>query len=284
MKPTPAIDNSAKKSHETFEAGQKLEALREKRAQQDQEKWQKWQEEREAERERMEIDKKRREEQRERRKREQKEVEQQLKLFEEQRREREEEEARRMEEYERKRQAEDQNQASPYRVTSMINAVSLAAMKARQGNSHVKSKKDVIAERLPPLDISDDTPTEELKKMVELLRGKLKTVRGEIFDLMQKTEKQDYFINELDQRIQDMNKDSAKPKPVLMIGSGTVVNHPVQPNRWRGIFQNCQSHERQRLRISSEGCILYPQAQEPFSRSQHWCKSAYESAAGKSGS
>ncbi|XP_071830423.1 uncharacterized protein [Apostichopus japonicus] len=218
-----SLSRSFKKNNEVFEAGQKLEAMREKKFQQEHERWQKWQEEREVELEMKEVEREKWEEQRARRKREQEQVEEKLKWFEEQRRAKEEEEAKRQqEEAERllqKRKGDEQGQGS-FRVTSLINAVNLAA--ANRTKTQVKSRKEVIAEKAPPLNITVDTPTEELINMVGILREKLRTVHGEIFDLKRKTEKQDYHIHELDQRINDMNQTSFKPRPVITIGSGIV--------------------------------------------------------------
>lgn len=71
--------------------------------------------------------------------------------------------------------------------------VSLAAANSTKGQ--VKSRKEVIAEKAPPLNISEDTTTEELIEVVRMLREKLETVHGEIFDMTKKTQKQDYHVS-----------------------------------------------------------------------------------------
>lgn len=257
LKPTPtkAGNNrsSSKKNDEVFEASQKLEEMRERKFQQESEKWQKWQEEREAEQEMKEVEREKREQERERRKREHEQVEQQLKLFEEQRKAKQEEEARRQREKaeELEKKGGDGTHQGSFKVTSLINVVSLAAANSTKGQ--VKSRKEVIAEKAPPLNISEDTTTEELIEVVRMLREKLETVHGEIFDMTKKTQKQDYHINELDQRVRDMNQKSVKARPVFTIGSGSF-DHLRKTSK---PFQHRKSNERQGSGISAKGCHLY---------------------------
>ncbi|XP_071511936.1 uncharacterized protein [Diadema antillarum] len=207
-------------------------------------------EEVEASKREVERFRQQREENRKKREEERRRMEQ----YEEERRKREEEERRRQEEERArlKREKEEREKArqAATSVNSFASPVSIGKVVSKQ---KAKNREDTIAERVPPLKISSSTSDAELREIANDLYNRLKTTYGDIFDLEEKKNRNEYDKTELTERVGYLKAN--KSSPIVSTG---IVSKMKDGGAWTAKKQNGvgKSPKPKELgSISSEGGV-----------------------------
>ncbi|XP_022088333.1 vicilin-like seed storage protein At2g18540 isoform X2 [Acanthaster planci] len=213
--PTRMSRESWEDKQEFSEVELRLEAIRLKREQENEERYRERLEERRLAKERSELQRQELEERRERRRLKQEAEERRQQQEEEERRAREAEEARKLREeiQKRRQEAEErrrniQNSLSYIRPKYNISDSILQAERERSmtPEEQAELKARTLEEQVPPLDISAFTSAERLRELAMDLQAKLRKLYAAKFDLMKRKQRQEYDLTELNTRIGDLTK------------------------------------------------------------------------------
>ncbi|XP_041471434.1 troponin T, skeletal muscle-like [Lytechinus variegatus] len=143
----------------------------------------------------------------------------------------EEERKKQMEERERlKKEKEEKERAKRNMMSPSGAPINISKVVSQ---TKAKNREETIADRVPTMTISSTTTEVELRNFANDLYNRLKTTLGDVFDLNEQKKKNEYYLNELNERV-DVIK-TPKSSPVVSTG---IVSKFKDGGAWSPKKQN----------------------------------------------
>ncbi|XP_030845403.1 protein MNN4 isoform X1 [Strongylocentrotus purpuratus] len=172
-------------------------------------------------------------------------------LQEERQKKAEEERKKQAEERERlKREKEEKEKARRNMINPSGAPINISKVVSQQ---KAKNREQTLADRVPTMTISSTTTEAELRNFANDLYNQLKTTLGDVFDLDEQKKKNEYYLNELDERVGVLK--STKSSPAVSSG---IVSKMKDGGSWTPKKQNDVGKSfkpKERGGIASEGGV-----------------------------